>query len=111
MRKIISDHRLVHMPQDTANVGKKRRDEDGRRLQSASSSVIMPEAALSGTIPYRPPNSTATVEMPVQQDIQCEVIQRELSLKKEKKKKGKAVLHYHRAVRQNTAMHLNIYRN
>lgn len=69
----------------------------------------MPEAALSGTIPYRPPNATATVEMPVQQDIQCEVIQRELSLKK--RKKGKAVQHYHRAVRQNTAMHLNIYRN
>lgn len=30
---------------------------------------------------------------------------------KKKKKKGKAVQHYHRAVRQNTAMHLNIYRN
>lgn len=46
----------------------------------------MPEAALSGTIPYRPPNATATVEMPVRQDIQCEVIQREQSLKKRKKK-------------------------
>lgn len=30
---------------------------------------------------------------------------------KKKEKKGKAVQHYHRAVRQNTAMHLNIYRN
>lgn len=52
----------------------------------------MPEAALSGTIPYRPPNATATVEMPVQQDIQCEVIQRELSLKKKKKRKSSAAL-------------------
>lgn len=60
--------------------------EKKKRLQSASSSVKMPEAALSGTIPYRPPNATATVEMPVRQDIQCEVIQRELSLKKRKKK-------------------------
>lgn len=56
----------------------RERDEDGRRLQSGSSSVIAPEAALSGTIPHRPPNATATAEMPVRQDIQCEMIQSEL---------------------------------
>lgn len=44
----------------------------------------MPEAALSGTIPHRPPNARATAEMPVRQDIQCEMIQSEQSLKKKK---------------------------
>lgn len=37
----------------------RRREEDGRRLQSGAGSVIVPEAALSGTTPIRPPNATA----------------------------------------------------
>lgn len=78
MLKIIFDRRLAHI-QDAANMGGKKRDEDRRRLHSSSSSVIVPEAALSGTIPYRQPNATATAKMPVQQHIQCEVIQREPS--------------------------------
>jgi len=57
---------------------KQVRDEDGRRLQSGSNSVIAPEAALSGTIPHCPPNATATAEMPVPQDIHCAMIQSEL---------------------------------
>lgn len=56
------------------NVETSKRDEDGRRLQSGTSSVIAPEAALSGTIPHRPPNATATAEMPVPQDIHHEMI-------------------------------------
>lgn len=39
--------------------GARRREEDGRRLQSGAGSVIVPEAALSGTTPIRPPNATA----------------------------------------------------
>lgn len=67
-------------------VRERERDEDGRRLQPGSSSVTAPEAALSGTIPHRPANATATAEMPVRQDTQCETIQSEPSeIIKEKK--------------------------
>lgn len=82
---------------------KQERDEDGRRLQSGTCSVIVPEAALSGTIPHRPPNATATAEMPVRQDIGSEMIQRELS-EIEKKRSAASSL------RQITALHLNIYK-
>lgn len=44
------------------SVFKRNEEEYGRRLQSGSSSVIVPEAALSGTIPHRPPRKTATAE-------------------------------------------------
>lgn len=63
----------------------------------------MPEAALSGTIPHRPPNATATAEMPVRQDIGSEMIQREPS-EIEKKRSAASSL------RQITALHLNIYK-
>ena len=69
-------HLLVHMQE---KVETSKRDEDGRRLQSGISTVIVPEAALSGTIPRRPPDATATAGMPVPQDIHCEMIQSELS--------------------------------
>lgn len=55
------------------NVEMNERDEDGRRLQWGSSTVIVPEAALSGTIPQRPLYATATAEMPEWHDIHSEL--------------------------------------
>lgn len=53
--------------------------ENGRRLQSGSGSSNEPEAALSGSIPHRPSNTTETAEMLVQQDTK--VVQSEIKIK------------------------------
>lgn len=50
----------AHVPSSKQN--ERGGDEDRRRLQSGACSVIVPEAALSGTIPQSPPSATATAE-------------------------------------------------